>query len=184
MQFEYLNTFLIKILFSALCNIYTDLEDELLDEIVGSDDSIFSNYYSNEFFPLYQYFSIKYLTSEEVNLLEHFDRDSILNIINNCKIHNVYLYFIENIFIFYDILFMKFIKIDNYSSIIIFYNIFRFILILFLILFIIYNKNNIKLNLFFNYTKINFNYYNFLNKIINNSTKFKSKYINKLFKFN
>jgi hypothetical protein len=183
MQFEFLNILFIKILFYSSYNIYTNPEEcWFMDYLIDSNDSIFANYYSNKFFPLYKYFSIKYLNIEELNLLEHFDNTTSINyLIDNFKIHNIYLYFIENIYLFYDILFIKFLKIDTYSYIIIFYNIFRFILFIFLVLFLFFNKNNTKLFLFFNYTKINFNYYNFSNKIINNITKFKSKFFNKFY---
>jgi hypothetical protein len=180
MQFEFLNKIFIKILFSTLCNIFVSSDELMLNDLyINTNDSIFNKYYSNKFFPLYKYFCIKYFNIEELNLLEHYDITT--SFLFNFKIHNIYLYFIENIYLFYDILLINFLKIDTYSYIIIFYNIFRFILFIFLILFLLKNKNNTKLFIFFNYTKINFNYYNFSNKLINNITKLKYKLFNKFY---
>src|SRR6185312_6441728 len=112
MQFESLNIIFIKIIFSTLCNIFVSTDQAFLNELyINNNDSIFAEYYSNKFFPLYQYFCIKYFNIEELNLLEYYDNTT--SFLDNFKLHNIYLYFIENIYLFYDILFIKFLKIDT-----------------------------------------------------------------------
>jgi hypothetical protein len=175
-QFEFLQSNIIQLLFSMLSNFSTEKMEWLL-EFVDTDDSIFSNNKSNKIFPLYKYFIIKYFAYEESNLLETFNTYDLYTSSSSIQFfhYNAFLYIWENLYIIYDIFFIKFIKFDTYSYFILFYNLFRFILFLLFLLYIIFNNN--KLFKFFNYIKINFNNLNFSNNIINNylKKKYKSK---------
>jgi hypothetical protein len=171
-SFEILHSNIGKLIFSGLCNIYSYHDFDYIEYFLNSDSNIFSLQQSNELFPLYKYFSVKYLSFEELNLIEntlpHMNFDL-------SKWHHFYLYPLENLFIFFDIFYMKFIKLDHYSTFIIYFNLIRFLFLLFLFLFLFYN--NSKFTKFFIYIKVNFSNFTFSHIKLNNFSSEIKKWI-------
>jgi len=169
-QYEILHDFLVKIWFSYIININTNIDIYDLDHINYNFylDTWFNyNRINKKIFPLYNYLNNQHILLEESNLL-------IYNNDFNFSF-NFLLLPIEYIYIFYDIFYIKFIKIDNYSNLIIFYNTLKFFL--FILFFIyLYKKKNTIIS-FYIFNKININILNLSNIILNNCIKIINKHI-------